>query len=125
MPKVFDLIEKDLFLLGSTAIEDELQDNVENVLSDFIKTGIKVWVLTGDKTDTAKSIAFSCQLITHEFVIFEIKDKNKSYISLNLNKFLKEINDNNNSGKKFALIITSDELNKIMKDEELKEKVIN
>lgn len=58
-------------LLGSTAINDELQDNLEDTLDFFIKTGIKIWVLTGDKFDTAKSIAFSSKLITHYFKIFE------------------------------------------------------
>ncbi len=110
--------------MGSTAIEDQLQDDVEIVLSDFIKTGIKVWVLTGDKTDTAKSIAFSCKLISHEFLIFEFNNRaNKSDILINLNKFFKEITDEKNSDKKFSLVVACDELNKIMNDEELKEKV--
>ena len=110
--------------MGSTAIEDQLQDDVEIVLSDFIKTGIKVWVLTGDKTDTAKSIAFSCKLISHEFLIFEFNNKvNRADILNNLNKFLKEISDEKNSDKKFSLIVACDELNRIMSDEELKEKV--
>jgi magnesium-transporting ATPase (P-type) len=110
--------------LGSTAIEDQLQEEVETVLSDFIKTGIKVWVLTGDKTDTAKSIAFSCKLISHEFLIFEFNNKvNRADILNNLNKFLKEISDEKNSDKKFSLIVACDELNRIMSDEELKEKV--
>ena len=65
MPKVFESIENNLTLLGATAIEDKLQDNVGECLECFIKTGIKVWVLTGDKVETAKSIAFSCKLLTH------------------------------------------------------------
>lgn len=61
-------------LLGSTAINDELQDDLEETLDFFIKTGIKVWVLTGDKFDTAKSIAFSSKLITHYFKLFEFQN---------------------------------------------------
>ncbi len=123
LPKVFERIEKDLFLLGSTAIEDQLQDDVDDVLFNFIKTGIKVWVLTGDKTDTAKSIAFSCKLITHEFVLFEFKermsvkdiyDKISEYISL----------VNREPQKKYGLIVSLEEINKIMSKPELTERVI-
>lgn len=94
MPKVFDKIEKDLFLLGSTAIDDQLQDDVDDVLFNFIKTGIKVWVLTGDKIDTAKSIAFSCKLITQDFKIFEFEEfLNEKKISVYLDNFLYYLNE--------------------------------
>lgn len=101
LPQVFDQIERGLCLLGSTAIEDQLQDNVDEVLSSFIETGIKVWVLTGDKTDTAKSIAFSSRLITHEFHIFEFKDRSKTgeireQIMEFMKKTLSDKNINNN-----------------------------
>ena len=122
LTKVFDKIEKDLFLLGSTAIDDQLQDDVDDVLFNFIKTGIKVWVLTGDKTDTAKSIAFSCKLITHEFKLFEFKEKsNIKEIYDKINEFLLTVNHQPN--KKYALIVSLDEINKIMNKPELTERV--
>lgn len=40
-------------LLGVTGVEDLLQDNVSKVISDFVKADIKVWMLTGDKGETA------------------------------------------------------------------------
>lgn len=51
--KVSDEIEQNLRLLGSTAIEDKLQDGVPETIADLKRAGIKVWVLTGDKLETA------------------------------------------------------------------------
>lgn len=70
----YDDIEKDLIVLGSTAIEDELQDNVKECLTNLVDVGIKVWMLTGDKPDTAVSIGFSCGLLNHSTEIVEMTD---------------------------------------------------
>jgi magnesium-transporting ATPase (P-type) len=60
-----EMIERDagLGLLGATAIEDRLQDLVPESIEDFLAGGIKVWMLTGDKRETAKNIALACNLI--------------------------------------------------------------
>ncbi|GLT41731.1 hypothetical protein SLA2020_157740 [Shorea laevis] len=58
------LIECDLNLLGATAIEDKLQDGVPEAIEALRQAGIKVWVLTGDKQETAISIGLSCKLLT-------------------------------------------------------------
>jgi len=50
---VSDELEKDLRLLGATAIEDRLQDGVPEAIADLKKAGIKIWVATGDKLETA------------------------------------------------------------------------
>jgi len=49
--------------LGSTAIEDKLQFGVPETIDMMIQANIKVWVLTGDKQETAIEIGKSCQLI--------------------------------------------------------------
>ena len=54
------MMEKDLEMVGTTAIEDKLQDEVGDTISSLKNAGIKVWVLTGDKLDTAVSIGKSC-----------------------------------------------------------------
>ena len=59
-----NLIEKDLTLLGSTAIEDKLQVGVPRTIEQLMKANIAVWVLTGDKQDTAINIGQACSLIT-------------------------------------------------------------
>lgn len=56
-------LESDLELLGVTGLEDILQENVHSCIQQFILAGIKVWMLTGDKGETAHTIAISCGLI--------------------------------------------------------------
>lgn len=51
---IFDKYENELTLLGATAVEDKLQDDLPTTLEDFRKANIKVWMLTGDKLETAK-----------------------------------------------------------------------
>jgi P-type E1-E2 ATPase len=52
-----------LELIGSTAIEDKLQDNVADTIQFMKEAGIKVWVLTGDKIETAINIGYSSGLL--------------------------------------------------------------
>lgn len=58
------LIECNLTLRGATAIEDKLQEGVPEAIESLRQAGIKVWVLTGDKQETAISIGLSCRLLT-------------------------------------------------------------
>ncbi|CAK9157325.1 unnamed protein product [Ilex paraguariensis] len=63
MDEAADEIEKDLILLGSTAVEDKLQQGVPECIDKLAQAGIKLWVLTGDKMETAINIGFSCSLL--------------------------------------------------------------
>lgn len=63
---VSELIEKDLKLLGCTAIEDKLQEGVPQCIRQLAVAGIRLWVLTGDKMETAINIGFACSLLTEE-----------------------------------------------------------
>lgn len=54
--EVTDAIEKDLILLGATAVEDKLQKGVPECIDKLAQAGIKIWVLTGDKMETAINI---------------------------------------------------------------------
>lgn len=58
-----DEIESDLMLLGATAIEDRLQDGVPECIQVLSQAGIKIWVLTGDKVETAVNVGFLCGLL--------------------------------------------------------------
>lgn len=58
-----DLIEKDLILVGATAIEDKLQKGVPRCIDKLAQAGLKIWVLTGDKMETAINIGFACSLL--------------------------------------------------------------
>jgi len=55
-------------LIGSTAIEDKLQDEVADTIKSLKESGIKIWVLTGDKIETAINIGYSCKLLTNEML---------------------------------------------------------
>lgn len=68
--KVSDTIEYEFDLVGSTAIEDKLQDEVSDTIEFLKKAGIKVWVLTGDKIETAINIGISCKLLSDQMEIF-------------------------------------------------------
>ena len=56
LDRVYNQIERDLVLLGATAIEDKLQDGVPRTIGNLRQSGIKIWVLTGDKQETAINI---------------------------------------------------------------------
>ncbi|XP_026462276.1 phospholipid-transporting ATPase IA-like isoform X1 [Ctenocephalides felis] len=60
-----NLIETNLKLLGASAIEDKLQEGVPETIAALIKADIAVWILTGDKQETAINIGYSCRLIVH------------------------------------------------------------
>ncbi|KAK9463159.1 uncharacterized protein V1516DRAFT_684533 [Lipomyces oligophaga] len=69
-----DRIERDLILLGGTAIEDRLQDGVPDAISLLADAGVKLWVLTGDKVETAINIGFSCNILGNDMnvMIFQV-----------------------------------------------------
>ncbi|AQK65512.1 Phospholipid-transporting ATPase 3 [Zea mays] len=72
LDEVAELIEKDLILVGCTAIEDKLQEGVPTCIETLSAAGIKIWVLTGDKMETAINIAYACSLVnndTKQFII--------------------------------------------------------
>lgn len=56
-------IENNFQLLGATAIEDKLQEGVSDAIEKLRRAGIKMWMLTGDKRETAINIGYSCRLI--------------------------------------------------------------
>uniref|UniRef100_A0A8C5C5I2 Phospholipid-transporting ATPase n=1 Tax=Gadus morhua TaxID=8049 RepID=A0A8C5C5I2_GADMO len=66
LDQLFEEIETDLLLLGATAIEDKLQDGVPQTIEQLAKADIKIWVLTGDKQETAENIGYSCNLLREE-----------------------------------------------------------
>ncbi|VDM48034.1 unnamed protein product [Toxocara canis] len=61
---IYEEIEQDMVLLGATAIEDKLQDGVPETIAKLASANIKIWVLTGDKQETAINIGYSCRLLT-------------------------------------------------------------
>ncbi|CAH1761018.1 8280_t:CDS:10 [Entrophospora sp. SA101] len=75
LEKAAEMIEKDLYLLGATAIEDKLQDGVPETISTLQQAGIKIWVLTGDRQETAVNIGLSCKLIQEEMTLIFVNEE--------------------------------------------------
>uniref|UniRef100_F1MFC4 Phospholipid-transporting ATPase n=2 Tax=Bos TaxID=9903 RepID=F1MFC4_BOVIN len=72
--QVYEEMEQSLQLLGATAIEDRLQDGVLETIKCLKQGNIKVWVLTGDKQETAVNIGFACELLSENMIILEEKE---------------------------------------------------
>lgn len=70
-------IENNLSLLGASGIEDKLQQGVPEAIEALRQAGIKVWVLTGDKQETAISIGYSCKLLTSQMTQIIINSNSK------------------------------------------------
>ena len=114
---VYANIERDLTLLGATAIEDELADGVSDTIASLIKVGIKIWMLTGDKLETAKNIAYSCNLFHKEMTIITIKEHSSpNEIQSQLYTQLQH-----SRNKLIALLISSEALTVIFNDNTLLE----
>lgn len=75
--KVASNVEKELCLLGATGIEDKLQQGVPEAIESLRTAGIKVWVLTGDKQETAISIGYSSKLLTSKMTQIIVNSKSK------------------------------------------------
>ena len=94
-------IESNLFLIGSTIVEDELQNFVPETIRDLRIAHIKIWMLTGDKMDTAYSIGLSCNLITPKMKTFHLsgeKGDTLEKLILEFNDFLRTYNENDSFG---------------------------
>ena len=63
-------LEEDMELLGVTGVEDKLQNNVAVVIESLRNAGVQVWMLTGDKVETATCIAISAGFKSRQQVIF-------------------------------------------------------
>ncbi|KAA1470665.1 calcium transporting ATPase [Dentipellis sp. KUC8613] len=107
LDKAAEIIEKDMFLLGATAIEDKLQEGVPDTIHTLQTAGIKVWVLTGDRQETAINIGMSCRLITESMNLVIINEDNLHDTKETLEKRLNAIKSQRSTGEleELALVI--------------------
>jgi phospholipid-translocating ATPase len=135
---VSDAIERELTLLGGTAIEDRLQEGVPDTIALLAEAGIKLWVLTGDKVETAINIGFSCNLLNNdmELIVFKIEDEQISTADAELDKHLATFNMTGSDEElkiarksheppapTHAIVIDGDSL-KLVLDEQLRQKFL-
>ncbi|XP_062987976.1 phospholipid-transporting ATPase IF isoform X2 [Elgaria multicarinata webbii] len=92
--EVYNFIEKDLELLGATGVEDKLQDKVQETIEALRLAGIKVWVLTGDKHETAVNVSLSCGHFHRTMNILELlQQKSDSACADRLTQLARRIKD--------------------------------
>lgn len=114
-------IEQDLTFVGASAIEDKLQDDVGDTIDQMKKAGIKVWVLTGDKIETAKTIGFSCNLLQDHMRIMDVDKVDEPGIIEQMKSAEKVISESKTPGAgKLALVVSGDSLVHIFYSEGLR-----
>lgn len=91
LDKAAEIIEHDFSLLGATAIEDKLQDGVPDTIHTLQEAGIKIWVLTGDRQETAINIGMSCKLISEDMTLLVVNEESSSATRTNLENKLSAI----------------------------------
>lgn len=84
-------IETNLTVLGASAIEDRLQEGVPETLKSLISAGIVIWVLTGDKPETAINIAYSAKLFSPHMEVLKIMARTKEAAENSIYCYLSEI----------------------------------
>uniref|UniRef100_A0A673XFT5 Phospholipid-transporting ATPase n=1 Tax=Salmo trutta TaxID=8032 RepID=A0A673XFT5_SALTR len=106
----YELIEKNLQLLGATAIEDKLQDKVPETIETLMKADIKIWILTGDKQETAINIGHSCKLLTKNMGMLVINEDTLDATRETLSHHCGMLGDALYKENDFALIIDGNTL---------------
>ncbi|KAJ5772495.1 hypothetical protein N7520_003024 [Penicillium odoratum] len=136
LEKVSSEIEQELMLIGGTAIEDRLQDGVPDTIQLLADAGIKLWVLTGDKVETAINIGFSCNLLNNNMELIVLNHDKLEQANAELDKHLATFgltgsdeeliaarSDHSPPEPTHAVIVDGETL-KLMLDDELKQKFL-
>nr|CAG4643715.1 EOG090X00X3 [Lepidurus arcticus] len=100
-----NLIERNLVLLGATAIEDKLQDQVPETIAALLQANIHVWMLTGDKQETAINIAYSCKLLAPGRSLFLINEDSLDGTRETLSRYLADLTETEQKERDGALVI--------------------
>ena len=108
LDKASELIERDFYLLGATAIEDRLQDGVPDTIHTLQTAGIKIWVLTGDRQETAINIGMSCRLISEDMTLLIVNEETAQATRDNIAKKLQAVQSQGASGEIETLALVID-----------------
>ncbi|XP_077157665.1 phospholipid-transporting ATPase VD-like [Paroedura picta] len=84
-------LESNLTLLGATGVEDRLQEGVPETIKSLRKAGITIWMMTGDKEETAVNIAHSCKLLEGIDKLFTLKAAEQEACEKHLDSILEEM----------------------------------
>ncbi|KAM8977633.1 phospholipid-transporting ATPase IB [Pelodytes ibericus] len=105
LEECYELIEKNLMLLGATAIEDRLQGGVPETIATLMKAEIKIWVLTGDKQETAVNIGYSCRLVSQTMSLIMVNEDSLDATRETLTTHCTNLGDSLGKENDLALII--------------------
>ncbi|MCJ8745805.1 hypothetical protein PDJAM_G00134800 [Pangasius djambal] len=105
LEECYELLEKDLLLLGATAIEDRLQAGVPETIATLMRADIKIWVLTGDKQETAINIGYSCRLVSHGMSLIIVNEDSLDATRATLIAHCSSLGDSLGKENDLALII--------------------
>ncbi|KAG6532955.1 hypothetical protein ZIOFF_006815 [Zingiber officinale] len=129
LERVADMIERELVLIGATAVEDKLQNGVPQCIDRLAQAGLKIWVLTGDKIETAINIGFACSLLRQGMKQIRLSVDSSNILSLDPKKAAKEnimmqltdasqmVNLEKDPNAAFALIIDGKTLTYALEDD--------
>jgi phospholipid-transporting ATPase len=106
LDRAADSFERDFALIGCSAIEDRLQDQVPETIDYLLRCGIRVWLLTGDKQETAINVGISCRLIQNEMLILKLSALNSNGVSEQLQEYSGVVLEN---PKKSAVLVVPGE----------------
>ncbi|XP_059380626.1 phospholipid-transporting ATPase IB-like isoform X1 [Carassius carassius] len=105
LEECYELIEKNLLLLGATAIEDRLQAGVPETIATLMRADIKIWVLTGDKQETAINIGYSCRLVSQGMSLIIVNEDSLDATRATLTAHCSSLGDSLRKENELALII--------------------
>ncbi|CAG9311321.1 unnamed protein product [Blepharisma stoltei] len=106
-------IEVNMDIIGATAIEDKIQEGVPETIADLMEGGVKVWVLTGDKQETAINIGYSCKMLKKEMEVIIINAHSLESTKSQLKKALmKSVYKENESNPAHFMRVQEDEFEK-------------
>lgn len=111
LEECYNLIEKNLVLLGATAIEDRLQNGVPETIATLMKAGIKIWVLTGDKQETAINIGYSCRLLSQSMTLIIVNEDSLDATKETINRHCEDLGESLKQENDLALILDGNTLN--------------
>ncbi|CAH1113541.1 unnamed protein product [Psylliodes chrysocephalus] len=100
-----NLIERKLKLIGATAIEDKLQEGVPEAIASLLQADISLWVLTGDKQETAINIGYSCRLLSQGMQIIILNDDSLDATRESILRNCEGIGDNLGKQNEIAVIV--------------------
>ncbi|XP_052133143.1 phospholipid-transporting ATPase IF-like isoform X2 [Frankliniella occidentalis] len=100
-------VERDLTLLGATAVEDRLQPGVREALANLRDAGIKTWILTGDKVETAISISYASRHFQLESELLFVTEHTSGPV---VTRTLRVLRDRLVSGDNFGLVVDGESL---------------